>query len=329
VWKLAYADFLLRAGLVGRRAALLQYSFSPVDPGNSGRSDAAASGDLGLQGLVLATVCAQCHDAVTLPDQTRCANCHARAAKPSCSVCRLPIKGLATTCTSCSHTSHIRCLRVVLDETGHCPACTCMCLHENGVSGGFVTAPFASAPPTATTTYGFVPERSMSPRPYDAAMGAHETTPAPSGGFGFNMTSAMNALSSLQIGALNLTGVGHAGGPPLAPGGGPGLAIGPAVGLPGGPAPARPSSPSPSGLVFEGPHGPHAAHTHAHTPYGPSASPEQYRRQQSALELATGPVTPDEEPAREATPTTGPAPREGLLARSRLRALGTEGILGW
>jgi hypothetical protein len=93
VWKLAYADFLFRAGLVGRRAALLQYAFWTVDPGNTRRSTDAVWGDLGRQNLVLASVCTHCSKAVTLPGDTQCAKCHAAAAPPVCSVCRLPIKG--------------------------------------------------------------------------------------------------------------------------------------------------------------------------------------------------------------------------------------------
>lgn len=93
VWKLTYADFLFRGGLIGRRTALLQYSFAPIDAGNTGRNPDAPSADLGMQGLTLATVCTHCNAAVVMLDKTVCDNCEAQQGKPLCSVCRIPIKG--------------------------------------------------------------------------------------------------------------------------------------------------------------------------------------------------------------------------------------------
>ncbi|BEJ13327.1 hypothetical protein CspHIS471_0305010 [Cutaneotrichosporon sp. HIS471] len=142
IWKLAYADLLLRAGLVGKRAALLQYQFTTVE----GPSVAAASGDLPQQQLVLASVCRFCNEHVLQPDEVRCSSCARYKEAPLCSVCRLPIKGLATTCTTCTHTSHTRCLRNVMrSPTDHCPSCHCRCLAERGLSGAFRTAPKSDA----------------------------------------------------------------------------------------------------------------------------------------------------------------------------------------
>jgi WD40 repeat protein len=89
LWKLAYADLLLRAGLVGKRAALLQYEFTAVE----GHTVAAASGDLPQQELVLASMCRFCNEHVLLPDEVRCQVCARYKEPPLCGVCRLPIKG--------------------------------------------------------------------------------------------------------------------------------------------------------------------------------------------------------------------------------------------
>lgn len=89
VWKLAYADFLLRARLFGRRAALLQYEFAPVE----GNARAAASGNLPLQELVLSNVCRFCNERVLLPDEVRCSECARFQEHTLCAVCRLPVKG--------------------------------------------------------------------------------------------------------------------------------------------------------------------------------------------------------------------------------------------
>ncbi|GMK56439.1 hypothetical protein CspeluHIS016_0302790 [Cutaneotrichosporon spelunceum] len=149
LWKLAYADLLLRAGLVGKRAALLQYQFTTVE----GPSVAAASGDLPQQELVFATVCRFCGQHALQPDEVRCGSCTRFKEAPLCAVCRMPIKGLATTCTTCTHTSHTTCLRDVMrSTTDHCPSCTCRCLAERGLSGAFSTTP-----KTAVTEMAYFP----------------------------------------------------------------------------------------------------------------------------------------------------------------------------
>ncbi len=89
LWKLAYADLLLRARLVGKRAALLQYEFTAVE----GHTVAAASGDLPQQELVLASMCRFCNEHVLLPDEVRCQVCARYKEPPLCGVCRLPVKG--------------------------------------------------------------------------------------------------------------------------------------------------------------------------------------------------------------------------------------------
>lgn len=92
---------------------------------------------------------------------------------------------------------------------------------------------------------------------------------------------------------------------------------------------------SPTSLIFEGPH----AAMMLDTPPNELIHPEPIRRTGAitALELTTGlSAAPGGSNAASAPPTDDkdkplppPPPREGLLARSRLRALGAEGILGW
>ncbi|WOO79450.1 putative RWD, RING finger and WD repeat-containing protein [Vanrija pseudolonga] len=251
-WKLIYADYLLRIGHVGKRAALLQYDFAPVN----GPALAAAGGDLNTKDLAFATMCQYCHERVVTPGRTSCPNCSRAREPPHCSVCRLPIKGLATTCTVCSHTSHTRCLRPMLQSSqDHCPACLCHCLAERGVSGSFYTA--LPPPPSAAVQYGFDPDD-------------------------LGMSGQM----------------------------------------------------SPTSLIFDGPHA-----AMLDTPPNELIHPEPIRRTGAitALELTTGlgagpsgSGTASAPPADDKDkPLPPPPPREGLLARSRLRALGAEGILGW
>ena len=128
------------------------------------------------------------------------------------------------------------------------------------------------------------------------------------------MSSAMNALTSLSALNLNLS----AGGNRL--------------------------SPSPTGLVFDGPH--HAGTSPEHyrrntiTNATPTSAFDEYYDEvggegegQQLGDAGEGQEHGERERERRDTiiaPTPQPpAPREGLLARSRLRALGTEGILGW
>jgi hypothetical protein len=94
-WKFAYADYLFRMDLLGHRAVILQYSFTD-EPHEF--AEQASSGDISLQIPVKATrsevkregvVCIGC-----AADRTKkCPRCDKTPSFPSCSLCRLPIKG--------------------------------------------------------------------------------------------------------------------------------------------------------------------------------------------------------------------------------------------
>lgn len=125
LWKLAYADWLLRAGLVGKRAALLQYEFASSPPPKVYR-----------EGLVYATRCRACDSAFVPQGEEKCTSCSVPRQAPLCSVCNTTVKGLSASCTLCQHTSHWRCLRATLELLKHCPACSCQCA-DGGLSANF------------------------------------------------------------------------------------------------------------------------------------------------------------------------------------------------
>nr|XP_031861917.1 uncharacterized protein CI109_002747 [Kwoniella shandongensis]KAA5528989.1 hypothetical protein CI109_002747 [Kwoniella shandongensis] len=97
-WKLCYADFLLRAGLLGIRANLMTYEFVTNMKGAATR---AANGDAKIEvkdgarsdGLqTVAHVCVACASNL----EGSCPSCNKAPNRPMCSFCRLPIKGIAT-----------------------------------------------------------------------------------------------------------------------------------------------------------------------------------------------------------------------------------------
>ncbi|RXK42257.1 hypothetical protein M231_00617 [Tremella mesenterica] len=148
--KLAYCDFLLRCGLFGKRTMLMQWVFVISKAGE------VASGDIPLQksedsgskrGDTI--VCASCSGKT---DQD-CSVCHKNSTRPTCAVCRLPIKGLSTGCGICTHRTHASCFRLHFStdtsSTPTCPACTCNCLSRRGTSIPFL--PLYIPPPTSPT----------------------------------------------------------------------------------------------------------------------------------------------------------------------------------
>lgn len=300
VWKLAYADMLLRAGLVGRRTAILQYHFATVEGGMPG----AASGEMGRPQLELATVCRYCNDSFVPPGQDTCSTCERPRAPPMCSCCREPIRGLATTCTVCSHTSHTRCIISILNtREDHCPACECHCLAERGVSGGFATT---FRPPDSTAvSYGFTPDA------LGVGLGGVGNA-SPYGGmaspYGGEVTGQFAGLGgpgglSLNLGPMGMMGVDLAS---------PGL---------------RRLTPSPTGMNFDGPH---ASGNMLSSPPHPPGWPSKggLAGGGGALELTDESDPPAAAGVPPSPPLMAPQP-QGMLARTRLRALGTEGILGW
>lgn len=55
-----------------------------------------------------------------------CTSCSHRAMMPSCSVCRLPVKGLSRSCVHCLHVLHISCSKMA--DVTSCPSgCGCCC----------------------------------------------------------------------------------------------------------------------------------------------------------------------------------------------------------
>ncbi|ORY26858.1 hypothetical protein BCR39DRAFT_560289 [Naematelia encephala] len=115
-WKIAYADFLLRFGLLGVRAEVMQYRFVDKTPVEvlALRPKEISEG--------LQTVCVSCAGTGTI-----CSNCARKINKPICTLCRLPIKGLAMCCHKCYHRTHASCRRT--STTRSCPSCPCECTY--------------------------------------------------------------------------------------------------------------------------------------------------------------------------------------------------------
>ncbi|ORX34388.1 hypothetical protein BD324DRAFT_683340 [Kockovaella imperatae] len=136
-FKLAYADFLLRAELYTLRASLLQFKFLEQEtPGTR-----AASGDLPTSFTPKVrlpsdqkpiTVCASC-----VAKSHKCPACARQPIRPVCTYCHLPIKGLSTCCALCAHRTHHSCYKKHFGtnaRTTKCPACLCECVADGGVT---------------------------------------------------------------------------------------------------------------------------------------------------------------------------------------------------
>ena len=171
-FKLAYADFLLRCGLLGIRAALLQYRF--VESETSARVVRSASGHIPLpiqqrrtyESQTISRVCTAC-----AAGSDHCVACSQTPIKPVCAYCRLTIKGesttlmmqtakiarltagLAATCASCAHRSHAKCFRAHFSANTSvtCPSCLCQCAAEGGTTGRTIVfpTPASSVVPTS------------------------------------------------------------------------------------------------------------------------------------------------------------------------------------
>ncbi|KAJ7576839.1 hypothetical protein C8J56DRAFT_971742 [Mycena floridula] len=84
--------------------------------------------------------CSRCHSC--LPKRgNACTSCHLPCSMPSCSICRLPIKGLSQSCVHCLHVTHISCWKSL--NLVQCPSgCGCDCTPFRAPS----LSPLASIP---------------------------------------------------------------------------------------------------------------------------------------------------------------------------------------
>ncbi|WRT65038.1 uncharacterized protein IL334_001980 [Kwoniella shivajii] len=161
IWKLAYADFLLRMNLLDIRTTLMNYQFIPPVQMATSR---AASGieilekkrDSPNPGEMLShsQVCVWCSSHI----EGHCPTCNKVPQKAMCSFCRLPIKGLSMGCSICAHKLHAKCFQRYFLSTITtpltCPACTCSCLAHKGISTPYYQISI-NAKPSPSVTRGF------------------------------------------------------------------------------------------------------------------------------------------------------------------------------
>ncbi|KAI0689793.1 hypothetical protein BC835DRAFT_1367485 [Cytidiella melzeri] len=131
IW--VYADILLAWQLPQKRAELLEATSGEMftHPILPAVLDMLYSSPLGVAHTCI--VCSQINE----PNADSCATCGGRFVPESCTVCRLPIKGLSHTCLSCLHATHIRCWKNRKDRncaTGCGCQCMNVCRHSQAVS---------------------------------------------------------------------------------------------------------------------------------------------------------------------------------------------------
>lgn len=115
---LFYADYLFRWQLMNKRLELLNAvkasAFMKTPP----------QSQLNF-GFDIQPACKRCGRTQTA-DMEACSYCGTRPGKPSCSICRLPVKGLSISCGQCLHISHVKCWRNTQSEVcGSGCGCTC------------------------------------------------------------------------------------------------------------------------------------------------------------------------------------------------------------
>ncbi|WWC87209.1 uncharacterized protein L201_002096 [Kwoniella dendrophila CBS 6074] len=159
IWKLTYADFLLRMNLLEVRAVLMNYEFVPS------RELAIGKAAIGIQDKndgpphlddmhSTTQVCVSCSSDI----HGNCPSCSKPPKKAMCSFCRLPIKGLSMGCSICAHKLHSKCFQryflspVTTPMT--CPACVCSCLSHKGISTPYYTIT-TNIKPSPAITKGF------------------------------------------------------------------------------------------------------------------------------------------------------------------------------
>ncbi|KAF9527133.1 hypothetical protein CPB83DRAFT_856798 [Crepidotus variabilis] len=118
-----YAELLFRWQMYHKRLELLNATSSQLDSSLPEDMDVEPH-KLGLHRLCMRQDCRN-----ILPDKvTICQYCHTPCAMPACTVCRLPVKGLARTCVLCAHTTHISCWNSLEVTVPICPSgCGCFC----------------------------------------------------------------------------------------------------------------------------------------------------------------------------------------------------------
>ncbi|EKM55335.1 uncharacterized protein PHACADRAFT_255888 [Phanerochaete carnosa HHB-10118-sp] len=144
VW--AYAEMLLAWDLAQKRAELLETArvelMTAPDLSHPAMVNMLHSSPLGI-----ARICAICAQ-INEPDVEFCASCGGRLKVESCSICRLPVRGLSHTCLVCLHASHVRCWRNRQDPSC-ATGCGCDCL------GSVAVTPITQSP--SSMRYNFIP----------------------------------------------------------------------------------------------------------------------------------------------------------------------------
>ncbi|KAF8838303.1 hypothetical protein BDN67DRAFT_933972 [Paxillus ammoniavirescens] len=130
---LAYADVLFSWQLPKKRLELLTAvrtsSFIRTPPQNM---------DMGFD---IQPACGRCGREQSSDDES-CSMCGSRWTKPSCSICRLPVKGLARSCGQCMHITHLKCWRDNKSDTcGTGCGCRCSGLGPHTGHNSFILSP--------------------------------------------------------------------------------------------------------------------------------------------------------------------------------------------
>ncbi|WWC59175.1 uncharacterized protein I303_101724 [Kwoniella dejecticola CBS 10117] len=208
LWKLTYADFLLRMNLLEARAELLNYEFMPHNKLSAGQ---AASGVKVLEekrhrspGLGDMQSHAQACISCTSHIDGQCPSCDKPPKKAMCSFCRLPIKGLSMGCSTCAHKLHSKCFQRYFLSTittpMTCPACSCSCLAHKGISTPFYTINItANTKPSPAVTRGFA-RGSLTPASPNSASTDSAAAVGGGGGRGRITYASLAKLGSIREG---------------------------------------------------------------------------------------------------------------------------------
>ncbi|OCF59100.1 vacuolar membrane protein [Kwoniella mangroviensis CBS 10435] len=166
LWKLSYADFLLRMNLLEVRTELMNYQFTKTTDLWS-VSKAASGVKVGLlyrlscyqtdwltPTMTLLIVCISCSGHI----EGNCPSCNKQPKKALCSYCRLPIKGLSMGCFICAHKLHSKCFKLYflspITTPMTCPSCSCSCLAHRGISTPYYSISI-NTKPSPSITRGF------------------------------------------------------------------------------------------------------------------------------------------------------------------------------
>ncbi|KAF9218601.1 hypothetical protein BS17DRAFT_741950 [Gyrodon lividus] len=92
-------------------------------------------------GFNIQPACGRCGHGQSANEES-CSMCGNRHTKPSCSICRLPVKGLARSCGQCMHITHLKCWRDNKSDTCG-TGCRCRCSGLGAGSGrnSFIYSP--------------------------------------------------------------------------------------------------------------------------------------------------------------------------------------------